>query len=196
MAIYRALVGMRWTDSVPRDYMSHTVYFDAATANTADLEELATDVKNAFNAIPFYGAGRGYDVRIYDMGQAKPRQILAQEVTTPAGAQAGLGNRDVALCISFFAGRNLPRSRGRLYLGPFVAGTAGMYRPSTGVRDDAGTLAPALAAAGGDQFHWGVYSRLDNVCRTVTDWYVDDEWDTQRRRGLKATARTAGTVTA
>ena len=33
-----------------------------------------------------------------------------------------------------------------------------------------------------------------NTTYTVTNWYVDDEWDVVRSRGLRATTRTAGTT--
>jgi hypothetical protein len=37
---------------------------------------------------------------------------------------------------------------------------------------------------------------VDGVGRPVTNWWVDNNWDSQRRRGTKPTARLEGTTTA
>jgi hypothetical protein len=39
-----------------------------------------------------------------------------------------------------------------------------------------------------------VYSPTTGQTKKVEHWWVDDEWDTQRRRGLRATTRDEGTV--
>jgi hypothetical protein len=36
---------------------------------------------------------------------------------------------------------------------------------------------------------WSVYSRLSNEMHAVTEVWVDNEFDTQRRRGRRATTR-------
>jgi hypothetical protein len=41
---------------------------------------------------------------------------------------------------------------------------------------------------------WTVASTVDKVARNVTNYWVDDEWDIQRRRGYRGTTRNLGTV--
>jgi hypothetical protein len=53
---------------------------------------------------------------------------------------------------------------------------------------------PILTALGGLDVDWVVYSRVDNRSSPVTDWFVDNSWDTQRRRGPRATSRITGTT--
>jgi hypothetical protein len=39
-----------------------------------------------------------------------------------------------------------------------------------------------------------VYSRREKVARPVTNYWVDDEWDTVRSRGLRSSTRVTGTL--
>jgi hypothetical protein len=39
------------------------------------------------------------------------------------------------------------------------------------------------------QTNWIVYSKVAGAGYGVSDYWVDDEWDTQRSRGLRATTR-------
>jgi hypothetical protein len=60
--------------------------------------------------------------------------------------------------------------------------------------DKIGDYAKVLEDIGGVNVDWCVWSRLERKARSVTDWWVDNEWDVQRRRGLKATQRKTGTT--
>jgi hypothetical protein len=196
MAIYRAICSHTWTDSLPKDTVVNVLHFQASTgANTAALNELAGEVATAFHSKPQWST-RGVHVKMYDLGQTKPRQIVGESIIAPTGIQANMGNGDVALCLSFYAGRNLPRQRGRIYTGPFEPNDAGNYKPTTALMNNVLGLAGAFAAAGEDAFHWCVYSPTNAEAYAVTNAYVDDEWDTQRRRGhkpdLRVTAAVAG----
>ena len=68
-------------------------------------------------------------------------------------------------------------------------------RPSQTTRDKVAELAPILAALGGVDVDWSVWSKVDGQARAVTNWWIDDEWDTQRLRGLRGATRTEGTTT-
>lgn len=90
-----------------------------------------------------------------------------------------------------------PRQRytGRIYLGPLSTSASTM---TNGVPRLAQTLREALlfrAAALNTQVEaggwmWGVWSRARGAVASITDVQVDDEFDTQRRRGKKASLRT------
>lgn len=100
-------------------------------------------------------------------------------------------------------GRTRPRSRarGRLYVGPLALGavdtddTNKRVRPDPNFRDVLGRAGRALITAttgipetGGA---WCVWSRRDAALHPITGCTVDDALDTQRRRGVKPTVKTA-----
>ncbi len=75
-----------------------------------------------------------------------------------------------------------------MYMGPFFAG--GMLgRPSATQQTALLDLASDLAALGGADVAWVIYSPTDNQYRGVTNAWVDNAWDTQRSRGLAPTSR-------
>lgn len=93
--------------------------------------------------------------------------------------------------------RMAERRRGRIYLGPLNTsccgigvGGAGRQRPSATFMADVAGAAVALnadlATLGAP---WSVFSRRDWSSVGVVGGFVDDAFDTQRRRGAKATAR-------
>lgn len=108
--------------------------------------------------------------------------------------------QEVALCSSirgpfgFDSDPGASRQRGRVYIGPLAANaantTAGVARPTDAFVDVLATATAQLAArlelAGGSLRIW---SRADNGFHVVVGGWVDDEFDTQRRRGRKRTER-------
>jgi len=128
---------------------------------------------------------------------------------TPVTANSGFQQNEVALAMSFHADltgiaehgtggtRPRARNRGRIFLGP-LAGTStedvgsGRMRPSSEIMTGLAQAGGVLAANHGTSTHlrWAVWSRKDQVLRTVTGGWVDNEFDTQRRRGGDSTART------
>jgi hypothetical protein len=137
--------------------------------------------------------------RFYNSLDPEPREAIVRPsllFTQPAvGAQFPA---EVCLVASFFAVRNLPRLRGRIYLGPVTASAQGGLastdvdsRPSAAFLT---TVAQAMArlrsAPNLDATRWSVGSTVDGIERPVTSGWVDNAWDTQRRRGGKSSART------
>ena len=55
-------------------------------------------------------------------------------------------------------------------------------------------LANALEAIGSEHGPWIVWSPTNDEAVHVTNAFVDDEWDTVRKRGLKPTARSTSIV--
>jgi hypothetical protein len=119
------------------------------------------------------------------------------------GENSGLP-AEVALCLSFhgdygldveFAPGQRPRARdrGRVFLGPLTANTLAIS--STGRVTPADTVRDAWLGAGkdlrdaNDDKRWSVWSRAAARMTPVTLCSVDDAFDTQRRRGEKALAR-------
>lgn len=192
MPRYRALVMGRNTTADDEDVVSNTLYFDDHGIGT-DAQNLAGDLADIYAANGVFMKGCDeVEVRFYDMGEPVPREIQGQ--ATRAKTLAISGPREVALCLSFYSQRNVPRNRGRIYLGPSTNGTE---RPSDAVMTAAITLAHSFADLGGTDVDWCVFSpttltaggTLNDAFKPVSHVWVDDEWDTQRSRGLRATKR-------
>jgi len=95
--------------------------------------------------------------------------------------------------------RPASRVRGRLYLGPFNSGVLatdsnGRSEPSAAFRTDVLADATALPGNLGADWGWEVFSKRSWSGNLVTHGYVDDAWDTQRRRGMRATTRSTFVV--
>jgi len=136
----------------------------------------------------------------YDLGQS-PVRTPHEVPFTLGGLSGGTGGSEplpgeVALVLSLRTTLNTARGRGRIYLGPFnqasdQTGPAMDSQPSAAVRNDIAASAARLAnqaVAGGCS--WQVLSRAGGFITEVTHGYVDDAWDTQRRRGRAPTTRT------
>jgi len=191
MPLYRAQV-TAWADStLARDGVQITPHFFDWGA-TSDPENLAEDLADAMAT--YYGVARQLSVKIYNAQAPKPNEPLHEAIRGLGLSPASPSPRETAVCLSYYAGSNAPRKRGRFYL-PIGCMFSGLgVRPSGAIRDKAGALAPILEQLGGVDVDWVVYSRVDNTSRAVTNWWVDDEWDTVRSRGLRGTARTEGTT--
>lgn len=141
------------------------------------------------------------NVKVYNWDNEKPRPPLFESnMALPAAASATSLPFEVALCSSYAgqpqAGVSRARQRGRIYLGPFVTGAATTTanqpsRPSGSLITDAGAAMERLTeqsqTSGWPTFC--VYSRVNQTLYPVTHGWVDNEWDTQRRRQTKATSR-------
>lgn len=192
----RVQVAKYRASDLPIDHIINTVYFrkSGVDLNDPDWQQVATDVANLFGSASIVPAG--YDritAKVYDMEDPTPRPIKAQYTSTshPLGSSASIP-REVALCLSFYSGRNLPRNRGRIYVGP-IRGNAG-ERPGPMNIQENQALAQGLADIGGTNIQWCVYSKrsgtaLSDQFKKVSHTWVDDEWDTIRGRGLRATSR-------
>ena len=181
---------------LPRDVMQINPCFRRQPALT-DMDGLASDLATVLDT--WAGVGQfKITVKFYDLEGTPPVFPAGQATKNPGVTASAIAvNREVALCLSFYSGHPQPRTRGRLYL-PYAllgAGATSMAeRPSASQRTKAAALVPGFASLGGADVDWIIWSRVDHAAHIVTNWWVDDEWDVQRRRGLKATARTTGTT--
>lgn len=197
MPLIRAQVAFNADSALPRDSLVNVVYFDRVDVPggpAVDWQALADDISRVFQT-GWSGATCEVIAKLYDMGDAHPRPVKATSIKGSGLHPASPMPREISLCLSFYAGRNLPRQRGRIYLPCAVGIGSGSLaaRPSTVVLNKALALATtsnqSLPDIGGVDVKHVVYSPTDATARQVTNYYVDDEWDTQRRRGLRATTR-------
>jgi hypothetical protein len=172
------------------DHIVNVVYFDDFNIDPTggtDWQAFATDVRNAFNQRPNIPSGYGCEVKVYNMGDAEPRPIKATSPWAASQFESGpSAPREVALCLSYFSERNLPRFRGRIYIGPW---NTAAERPSTAQVQFMTQLAVRLANIGGIDVDWQLHSPTRAAFSKVTNAWADNEWDTVRSRGFRATER-------
>lgn len=192
--IYRATCAV-WSDSVaPRDAcVVNPCFRDEGLSS--DPSALATDLLTFLKA---QSPGGQAQVKFYELPGVKPNYPKADKIANVGTSPQSACPRELALCLSFYATQNVKRRRGRLYIPVhwFKAGTTASLgnRPTVGDRTSVAAWASGLANLGGADVDWIVWSDKDQAARSVTNWYVDDEWDSIRSRGLRSTTRTTGTT--
>lgn len=152
------------------------------------------------------------EYRLYDLTDPKPREpTFVAPNTQPVGAGVPMPY-EVATVLSFYSGRNLPRLRNRVYLGPITSDVVttgeinsdpqidpafmqlvfdGANAMAANVRSTAGGVGDELQAGA-----WHTFSTFDVPGQTpVTNMWMDNAFDTQRRRGSAATFRLTEEVT-
>lgn len=193
MPIYRAQCSFQRDSLLPRDAFVITPHFNDQGVGT-DPQGLADDLADGL-AIWVSGSGTQIEVKLYDAQGPAPHYPAGEAVRNLGNSAASSIPREVALCLSFFGTRNVKRQRGRLFVPtPLIAGTVDV-RPSAIMQGRVAELVPIFTGLGGADVDWCVFSRLNNAALAVTDWWVDNEWDTIRSRGLRATSRITGQTT-
>lgn len=191
MPLYRAQISAMADSALPRDRLVNTLHFDDAGAGS-DPQALCNDLVEVFRAGWYTAPVREVMGRFYEVGPP-PQFPVAETIINPNAAPLSSAPREVALCLSYFSERNLPRRRGRIYLAANAGGLGLGVRPTAADRTKALALGQAFADLGGVDVDWVVYSQADASHHDVSDTWVDDEWDTMRSRGLRATTRSVGT---
>ncbi len=212
--IYRTQVVLQGKSGLPEDVFVNNWYFrnDVILAPIGDVLGAITRVLDSFYTgaastgsrvsnflSPYLNTPVFYHT--YDLGQAPPRTRHRTIGAPLVGQGTNPLPTEVALCCSFFAGTNAKRNRGRIYIGPLatnvvVTSTGTLPVPAPGVLE---TIADRAANVGRttENVTWVMVTRggtkppLDPPnAKVITAGWVDSAWDTQRRRGLKATGRT------
>jgi len=137
-----------------------------------------------------------YTLKAYNLHDTKPRAIKYQHTGT-----VDLGNQNAmpTECAAVFSFQAFPdsgqpqaRRRNRVYLGPFGIGA----NQGDGYLSD--NLVQAMLFAGKQlkkesdasaKWFWVIYSPTDDEFYAAENGWVDNAWDTQRRRGMPSTAR-------
>jgi hypothetical protein len=160
----------------------------------------------------------GHEIRFYDMADPEPRVPLHTEpFNLPAAPNGDPLPGEVAVVLSFqgvkVSGQPQARRRGRIFLGRLDKDCSSAGRPSTSLMTSLAGAGQALLTAsdGAAGWSWGIYSAaFDGMTRdengnvvphptreaytstftAVDNGWVDNAFDTQRRRGLAASTRT------
>lgn len=188
MPFYRASLIFETDTALPRDAISIHPHF-----SSPDPDALAGALKTNLDGwAPT--AGKTYEIKIYDAMKAPPSFPLATRKNVGSTQTSGCP-REVALCLSYFSTYNRPRYRGRLFLPASWLGSSPGIRPTAGVMTAAmGFATEVLTKSLPQSTNWIVFSRIDRNGYGVSDYWVDDEWDTVRSRGMKSTTRQTAKV--
>lgn len=207
MAIVRAQVILDSNTNLPEDAATNTYHFDTTGTAVPTLDNILDLLEDLYAeetaTLPLMGlmsnelaAGTGR-IRLYDLADTEPRApIASREITRTPSTQDGLP-AEVALCCSFQAAPSsgLPqaRRRGRVFLPWLTEANNELGRPTQAIIDAVGAAFVEFGAAADASLNvdWVIYSRTNNNTVGVAGGWVDNAWDTQRRRGFKPTVRTA-----
>jgi hypothetical protein len=214
----RAQVVIPRDSAVPADYAINVLHFAApGVDDETDYANIVTRLTTFYQAVDAYlsaATASPATVKLYSLLDPEPRApVHTDSITLTPGSGTGYPG-EVAICCSFQgdleSGQLQARRRGRIYLGPLDAdtgtGDGNDERVSSGVRTAICTAMDALATPGVDAVVWSVFSptsagsppwdegTLSSSFVQVTNGWVDNAFDVQRRRGVAATARTTWTV--
>lgn len=213
MPVYRNEVRLNYTSGLPEDLAVNTFHF-ADTGGGYDADEVFDDLEAFYNVAHspasnplayFIGpivsrVASACEMFCYEVGVTGPP--LHYRAWTLGAAQTGQKQLpyEVALCLSYQGSApGLPsaRQRGRIYLGPLqenaLQASGVPPSPTSTLRDAAVGAASWLAGENDVDRSWCIWSRVSQVATPISHGWLDNEFDTQRRRQKEATTRTAWT---
>lgn len=213
--VVQAVWQLPYFTNIPEDVVTnvhHFIYTLAPDPTSVELAALANEIQAFYDDI-YTAVNMGIwcqpslaTVTFYDLQQVPPRIPMASlpvpVTTTPF---AGSTATEVAICLSvqgdIIPGIPPARQRGRVFLGglanPMSVGSVSSF-PTIGLTNRAGIAGAAAAfrtALAAQDWMWVVYSPTQNAVLgqetfEITNGWVDNTPDTQRRRGIEATSRT------
>ncbi len=202
MAAIRAQVVLHTVDAVPANFVTNSFCF-MGTDPGADTTGITTAIKDFYDDITsgYWSsviAPSGHEVKYYDLPGTTPNYPIEEDTFalgfTPSGTPLP---SEVALCLSFHGARTpgfpQARRRGRIYFGPLSSSANSSGRPIAALvtaMANAATTFKANIEALGTGTEWAVWSVADQAPVDITGGWVDNVFDTQRRRGLVETSRT------
>lgn len=190
MPFGRFLVSWNKVSGKPEDAFTNTLYFNItqeSPIDPPDWQQLCTDLAAVYrSAGANFVRGRELQVRAYDMADAKPRPLKAIATSAPVGT-APTAPAQVAVALSYYADRNLPRQRGRIYTGPW---TCTSELVDTATINALVSLANGFFNLGGVNVDWSLYSPTTGEHTRINHGWVDNSWDIIRSRKVDATLRT------
>lgn len=208
MPLLKAQVVLPYTSNLPADVVTNTLFFDNQSGTDPELIEvvmqahLLTFYTAIYNAIAFQGYinRANAEVRWYDMTDPEPRipNVLPLDLTAATTVSSDTP-AEVSIVLAFHAqpisGGNQARRRGRIYLGGFsggltVASSSGPPRVSSAAMTAIANAAELLLTNSQTaNCPWVVFSPTAGTNAEVVGGWIDNEPDTQRRRGVGSTVR-------
>lgn len=190
------------TDSMDTaDYQSAGFAAQGDVSTTGDYDDWATAIKDLYDDLQGIGAMNGFQqnghiVKFYDITNPAPNYpVYETTFNLTSSATAIQMPMEVSLCLSYMNTTETSvaraRRRGRVYISGWSEAMNDAGRPvEANLSTIIGyyvTYAGAVNAITG--LTAGIWSRASDVIYAIDRAWVDNEWDTQRRRGGKATER-------
>lgn len=216
MTVIRAQVTLNSSSGLPEDAAMNVWHFHTANVDIPGMIDAINDSLSSFyntNSGVFSGntITGTCTTKYFDLSDDPPRVPVDES----GFAITSLGDADAlptecAITMSFSgdpeSGGNARRKRGRVFIGPLDGGTAstgaGLVRVGAGATSSLAVGATDLINAGGLlTWQWIVFSpttagtppwdetTLDAASTIVTQGWIDNAFDTQRRRGTAPTSR-------
>jgi hypothetical protein len=214
MAILRVQTSLERITGLPEDRVVNTFHFSTGLpqAPEGDYDLVINNVLNFFagetpagagatggsifgNLSNLVGAGQVHTIKVYNLSDPMPRPPRRTQTFSAVAATGTPLPADVALVLSqnaaFLPGTDPKRRRGRTYIGPLAQSTlsnqlaGGDVRPSLTVRNAMANAGKRLMDAPGPT--WVVWSPTYGTSAPIERVRIDDQFDTQRRRGGKPT---------
>lgn len=207
--ILRAQVTLRMKSGIPADFVTNSwcIETDVSAPSPSDIAEYTTAFKDFYDDIAtlisvdvFQNA---HIVKYIELETTVvPNYPYAEDTFDLASNPSNASfPQEVALCLSMqgfrISGTPQARRRGRVYIGPIATATMTAGRPSSTARTTLATSAQTLVAnlsAATLPATLSIWSVTDQTAVEITEGWVDDAYDTQRRRGVAPTTRTTFTV--
>lgn len=212
MTVYRVQLVLN-PDREAKDQFTNTWHIANRAGQTREdaVDNFVADLNTFYQAIDstmggFVNASVPH-WRAYDISEDKPRVPFREgDLTALSSSGSSQAPTELAICLSYrgvyASGQSPRRRRGRIYLGPWStsaidATAAGRVAAATktAIVDAADAL--QAAAAADPAYMWVVYSRVSDPAEEgvvgfweVTQGWVDNAFDIQRRRGLSSSSRT------
>lgn len=136
-----------------------------------------------------------WTIKVYDMSDPEPRYPVYTDTGTAPLSGQDVQPTEAAAVMSFqgerIAGLPQARRRNRIYLGPFSIGANFNGKVNNNVVEAVLFAGKELmnASSASSSWNWVCYSPSNNNIVPIDNGWIDNGWDTQRRRGTRATAR-------
>jgi hypothetical protein len=188
------------TDLLPKNRFVNHIHMEHVTGGLLDTDlKGITDALAALYQTRYGNATHEVDVRAYDT-DAVPNYPRAHTIVAAGSPWTISVPREVALCLSYSGpNRGNKNERGRIYLCPALKAGIGAYsaRPDTQQMTWAAEWYTksneSFPDIGGIDWKFGVWSTTLKKFRQTTQWWVNDDWDVVRGRGLPESTRQSGT---
>jgi hypothetical protein len=172
-----------WTDL----RCTNTLYYQGVEGATSG-EAVAQSIADAYAALDPTALILGAIlVKAYDFDGVTPTGPPVAEATAQQSIGGSAGPREVACALSYRAGPG-PRGRGRIFCGPIAANAMTEPYVTNTVGNAVNGLGLALSTIVTLGAEWSLYSSRAMGFASILSWSVDNAWDTQRSRGIPATA--------
>lgn len=206
MPLYKAMVVFQGFTNIAEDRFINTFHFIMASEIIADVAAAVnTDLAAFYNStasgtsiaanMPTF-VNRAATTRFYNMDTPAPRVPFIVPWTLAASSGTTPIPEEVAVVCSFHGAPPItPRRRGRVYIGPLnsscLAADGNGVRVSSSFQSCITTRAKALADSSTE---WVIWSPTDQDTVSIAGGFVDNAFDTMRKRGTKPTARSTWAI--